>query len=136
MSLSTPTDVLFLLIIQTLGGFTSPPSDEEPEYYDVKLVFKPLHEASYDKNTVNGVQEFMVRGALRRDRCDANEVRSDVMTCVCVCVCVDKMEGFCSVPTVITYHFIKSNSIASNQLALCYVARYVQLTASLHNITH
>lgn len=67
--------------MQTLGGFTSPPSDEESEYYDVKLVFKPLLDTGSDKNTMDGVQEFMVRGVLSRDLRDADEVRS---ACVCV----------------------------------------------------
>ena len=93
------TDKLFLLIIQTLGGFTSPPSDEDSEYYDVKLVFKPIHDTGSDKNTIDGVQEFIVRGVLSRDPCDSSEVRSVcvrvcvgvgvcVGVCVCVCVCV------------------------------------------------
>jgi hypothetical protein len=100
------------MTIQTLGGFTSPPSDEDPEYYDVKLVFKPLHDTGSDKNTIDGVQEFMVRGVLGRDPCDANKVRSVCVcvcacVCVCVCVCVDEMEGICSIPVVMSFYRIK-----------------------------
>jgi hypothetical protein len=134
--------------MQTLGGFTSPPSDEDLEYYDVKLVFKPLHDTGNGKSTMDGVQEFMVRGALQRGPCDTNEVRSEgllcvcvcmyvrvcvcacvcmyvcVRVCVCACVCVDKMID------------IRPSYVTSKQIALRCITCYVPLAALLHDIAY
>ena len=87
-----------------MDEFTHTPSDQDPEDYDVKLVFKPVQDTVCDRNSMDGVQEFTVKGTLVGNPCDnkegvqSDEVRSNVgcmCMCVCVCVCVCVRECVC-----------------------------------------
>lgn len=60
-----------------MGGLTSPPLDHNLDDYDVKLIFKPVQDTGCDRNTLDGLQEFTVKGTLKWDSCNSTEVGDD-----------------------------------------------------------
>ena len=60
-----------------MGGLTFPPLDENVDDYDVKLIFKPVQYTVCDRNTLDGFQEFTVKGTLKWDQCNSSKEGDD-----------------------------------------------------------
>ena len=54
-----------------MGGLAFPPLDQNQDDYGVKLIFRPGQDTGSDRNTLDGIQEFTVKGTLKWDPCDS-----------------------------------------------------------------